>query len=132
MAPLINAMRAAQAQYKVICIWVAAGRHRDGNQTLSFQCTCLLSKDAQVYVLKKCPPVLSIGKTLIDGGHLFVWDLREATSSRVKCCPQLQVEGAENARIKATRVVEYVSQLQPNLLSSLQLITSSWQKVTIP
>ena len=57
--------------------FATGGGAREGNQTLSFEGSRLLPKDEQVYVLKECPPALSIGKTVIDGGHLFVWDPRE-------------------------------------------------------
>ena len=77
-----------------------------------------------MYVLKECPPALSIGKTVIDGGHLFVWDSREdqpylvAKSDLHRC----KMRVPRNARINATRVVEYVpqfdEQLQPRVASS--------------
>ena len=51
---------------------VTGGGAREGNQTLSFEGSRLLPKDEQLYVLKECPPALSIDKTVIDGGHLFV------------------------------------------------------------
>ena len=89
-------------------------RAREVIQALSFEGSRLLPKDEQVYVLKECPPALSTGKTVIDGGHLFVWDPRENQ-------PYLVAED-DNARINATRIAEYVPQfdehLQPRVASS--------------
>ena len=31
----------------------------------------------QVYVFRDCLPAQSIGKTVMDQGHLFIWDPRE-------------------------------------------------------
>ena len=39
-----------------------------------FEGSRLLPKDEQVYVFKECTPAISIGKSAIDGGHLFVLD----------------------------------------------------------
>ena len=104
--------------------FATGGGAREGNQTLSFEGSHLLPKDEQVYVLKECLPALSIGKTVIDGGHLFVWDPREdqpylvAKSDLHRC----KMRVPRNARINATRVVEYVpqfdEQLQPRVASS--------------
>ena len=104
--------------------FATGGGAREGNQTLSFEGSRLLPKDEQVYVLKECPPALSIGKTVIDGGHLFVWDPREdqpylvAKSDLHRC----KMRVPRNARINATKVVEYVpqfdEQLQPRVASS--------------
>ena len=66
------------------------GGASEGNQTLSFECSRSLPKDEQAYVLKECPPALSIGNTVVDGGHLFVVDLREdqphAAALRLRAC----------------------------------------------
>ena len=94
-----------------VCFGTGGGA-RDGNQTLSFEGSRLLPKDEQVYLLKECPPALSIAKTVIDGGHLFSWDPREnqpylVSKADVHRC---KLRGPRNARINATRVVEYVPQ----------------------
>ena len=37
----------------------------------------MIPAEEQVYVLRDCPPAQSIGKTVMDQGHLFIWDPRE-------------------------------------------------------
>ena len=104
--------------------FATGGGAREGNQTLSFEGSRLLPKDEQVYVLKECPPALSIGKTVIDGGHLFVWDPREDQPYLVSRTDihRCKLRVPRNARINATRVVEYVphfeEQLQPRVASA--------------
>ena len=66
----------------------------------------------EVYVLKECPPAQSIGKTVVDKGYLFVWGPSQnvpylvAPQDTKRC--RLRVPW--NARICASRVVEYVPQ----------------------
>ena len=166
IAPLISAMPAAQAQEWIWD--TGAGRHligkqalkhkaaaclrrtdspvgfatgggaREGNQTLSFEGSRLLPKGEQVYVLKECPPALSIGKTVIDGGHLFVWNRLEnqpylVAKADVHRC-KLRVP--RSTRINATRVVEYVpqfdEQLQPRVASSSTSLSLSPVTTALP
>ena len=65
-----------------------------------------------MYVLKECPPAQSIGKTVVDKGYLFVWDPSESVPYLV--APQdikrCRLKIPRNARICASRVVEYVPQ----------------------
>ena len=104
--------------------FAAGGGAREGNQTLSLEGSRLLPKDEQVYVLKECPAALSIGKTVIDGGHLFVWDPGGSQPYLVSKADvhRCKLRVSRNARINATRVVEYVpqfdEQLQPRVASS--------------
>ena len=112
--------------------FATGGGAREGNQTLSFEGSRLLPKDEQVYVLKECPPALSIGKTVIDGGHLFVWDPRESqpylvSKSDIHRC-KLRVP--RNARINATRVVEYVPQFEEQLQPRVASASTSLSPVT--
>ena len=112
--------------------FATGGGAREGNQTLSFEGSRLLPKDEQVYVLKECPPALSIGKTVIDGGHLFVWDPREnqpylVSKSDIHRC-KLRVP--RNARINATRVVEYVPQFEEQLQPRVASASTSLSPVT--
>ena len=104
--------------------FATGGGARKGNQTLSFEGSRLLPQDEQVYVLKEYPPALSIGQTVIDGGHLFVWDPRENQPYSVakEDFHRCKMRVPRSARINATRVVEHVpqfdEQLQPRLASS--------------
>ena len=77
-------------------------------------------------------PALSIGKTVIDGGHLFVWDPREnqpylVAKTDIHRC-KLRVP--RNARINATRVVEYVPQFEEQLQPRVASASSSLSPVT--
>ena len=95
---------------------------------MSFEGSRLLPKDEQVYVLKECPPALSIGKTVIDGGHLFVWDPRENQPYLVAKRCKLRVP--RSARINATRVVEYVPQFEEQLQPRVASANTSLSPVT--
>ena len=87
------------------------------NQTLSFEGSRLLPKDEHLYVLKECPAALSISKTVIDGGHLFVWDPRKnqphlvAQDDLHRC----KMRVPRSTRINASRVVEHVPQFDEQL-----------------
>ena len=103
--------------------------------SLGFSGSAIL-KDEEVYVLKDCPPAQSIGKTVIDKGYLFVWDPREKVPyliapENIKRC---RMRVPRNARICASRVVEYVPQYdeeiqpipykQPERLSPIQPVAN--------
>ena len=62
--------------------FATGGGAQQGNTSLAFQDSNVIPPDEQVYVLKECPPAQSIGKTVVDQGHLFVWDPREDVPSR--------------------------------------------------
>ena len=81
---------------------------------MSFEGSRLFTKDEQVYVLKESPPALSIGKTVIDGGYLVVWDPRESQPYLVAKADvyRCKLRVPRTARINATRVVEYVPQFE--------------------
>ena len=57
--------------------FATGGGAREGSHTLAFEGNKILPADEQVYVLKECPPAFSVGKAVVDDGHLFVWDPRE-------------------------------------------------------
>ena len=57
--------------------FATGGGAREGSHTLAFEGSKILPADKQVYVLKECPPAFSVGKAVVDDGHLFVWDPRE-------------------------------------------------------
>ena len=48
------------------------------SQSLFFGGSKLVPQEEQVYVLKECPPALSVGKAVQDQGCLFVWDPKES------------------------------------------------------
>ena len=73
-----------------------------------------MPKEKQVYVLKECPPALSVGKAVQNQGCLFVWDPKESglnfvPASEVHRCGLKVPRGA---RLNASRVVEYVPQFE--------------------
>ena len=87
------------------------GGPQPSQDSLGFRGSAIL-KDEEVYVLKECPPAQSIGKTVIDKGYMFVWDPREKVPyliapENIKRC---RMRVPRNARICASRVVEYVPQ----------------------
>ena len=53
------------------------GGAREGSHTLAFAGSKILPSEEQVHVLKECTPAFSVGKAVIDDGHMFVWDPRE-------------------------------------------------------
>ena len=57
--------------------FATGGGAREGSHTLAFEGSKILPADEQVYVLKECPPAFSVGKAVVDDGHMFVWDPRE-------------------------------------------------------
>ena len=86
-------------------------------QSLSFGGSKLVPQEEQVYVLKECPPALSVGKAVQDQGCLFVWDPKESgpyfvPASEVHRC---KLKVPRGARLNASRVVEYVPQFDERL-----------------
>ena len=76
-----------------------------------------MPQEEQVYVLKECPPALSVGKAVQDQGCLFVWDPKESgpyfvPASEVHRC---RLKVPRGARLNASRVVEYVPQFDERL-----------------
>ena len=95
----------------------ATGRgSQAGQESIAFDGSKLLEGE-EVYVLKECPPAQSIGKTVIDKGYMFVWDPREnipylIAPENINRC---KLKVPRNARICASRVVEYVPQYDEHL-----------------
>ena len=92
------------------------GGSQAGQESIAFDGSKILEGE-EVYVLKDCPPAQSIGKTVLDKGYLFVWDPREngpyliAPENINRCKFKVPC----NARICASRVVEYVPQYDEQL-----------------
>ena len=91
--------------------FATGGGSQPGQESLGFEGSKILDGE-EVYVLKECPPAQSIGKTVVDKGYLFVWDPSESVPYLV--APQdikrCRLRVPRNARICASRVVEYVPQ----------------------
>ena len=91
--------------------FATGGGSQPGQESLGFEGSKILDGE-EVYVLKECPPAQSIGKTVVDKGYLFVWDPSESVPYLV--APQdikrCKLRVPRNARICASRVVEYVPQ----------------------
>ena len=87
------------------------GGARPGNHTVGFEGSSIIG-DEQVYVLDSCPPAQSIGKAVIDGGFMFIWDPRNQVPYMVKPkdVHRCKLKVPRDARVNATRVVEYVPQ----------------------
>ena len=111
------------------------GGPQPSQDSLGFRGSAIL-KDEEVYVLKECPPAQRIGKTVVDKGYMFVWDPREKVPyliapENIKRC---RMRVPRNARICASRVVEYVPQYddeiqpipykQPERLSPVQPVAN--------
>ena len=97
--------------------FATGGGAREGSHTLAFEGSKILPADEQVYVLKECPPAFSVGKAVVDDGHLFVWDPREDRPFLVpkKELHRCKLKVPRGARINASRVVEYVPQFDEEL-----------------
>ena len=91
--------------------FATGGGSQPGQESLAFEGSEILEGE-EVYVLKECPPAQSIGKTVVDKGYFFVWDPSESVPYLV--APQdikrCRLRMPRNARICASRVVEYVPQ----------------------
>ena len=97
--------------------FATGGGAREGSHTLAFEGSKILPADEQVYVLKECPPAFSVGKAVVDDGHLFVWDPREDRPYLVpkKELSRCKLKIPRGIRINASRVVEYVPQFDEEL-----------------
>ena len=85
----------------------ATGRGaREGSHTHAFEGSKILPAEESVYVLKECPPAFSVGKAVIDDGHMFVWDPRE---DRPFLVPKKELHRCKlripSARINASRLL---------------------------
>ena len=96
--------------------FATGGGSQPGQESIAFDGSNLLQGD-EVYVLNNCPPAQSIGTTVIDKGYMFIWDPREnvpylvAPENILRC----RMKIPRNARICASRVVEYVPQYDEEL-----------------
>ena len=66
--------------------FATGGGAQQGTTSLGFKDSRVIPAEEQVYVLRDCPPAQSIGKTVMDQGHLFMWDPRENVS--IPCSPK--------------------------------------------
>ena len=96
--------------------FATGGGSQPGQESLAFNGSKILEGE-EVYVLKECPPAQSIGKTVIDKGYMFVWDPRENVPYLVapENINRCRMKVPWNARICASRVVEYVPQYDEEL-----------------
>ena len=92
--------------------FATGGGAQQGTTSLGFEDSRVIPAEEQVYVPRDCPPAQSIGKTVMDQGHLFIWDPRENVPYLVppKDISRCKINVPRNARINASRVVEYVPQ----------------------
>ena len=104
--------------------FATGGGSQPGQDSLAFRGSKILDGE-EVYVLKECPPAQSIGKTVMDKGFLFVWDPRKSVPYFIapENLDRCKLKVPRNARICASRVVEYVPQydetLTPCIYSSI-------------
>ena len=104
--------------------FATGGGAQQGTTSLGFEDSRVIPAEEQVYVLRDCPPAQSIGKTVMDQGHLFIWDPRENVPYLVppRDISRCKINVPRNARINASRVVEYVPQydevVKPKLAES--------------
>ena len=104
--------------------FATGGGAQQGTTSLGFEDSRVIPAEEQVYVLRDCPPAQSIGKTVMDQGHLFIWDPRENVPYLVpsKDISRCKINVPRNARINASRVGEYVPQydevVKPKLAES--------------
>ena len=96
--------------------FATGGGSQAGQESIAFDGSKILEGD-EVYVLKDCPPAQSIGKTVMDKGYMFVWDPRESVPYLVapENINRCKLKVPRNARICASRVVEYVPQYDEHL-----------------
>ena len=112
--------------------FATGGGAREGSHTLAFEGSKILPADEQVYVLKECPPAFSVGKAVVDDGHMFVWDPREDRPFLVpkKELHRCKLRIPRGARINASRVVEYVPQFDEELHPSVHSASPALSPVT--
>lgn len=113
---LTPSMKAHLQQSPNPVAFATGGGSQPGQESLAFNGSKILEGE-EVYVLKECPPAQSIGKTVIDKGYLFVWDPRESVPYLVapENVNRCKMKVPRNARICASRVVEYVPQYDEEL-----------------
>ena len=96
--------------------FATGGGSQSGKESLNFSGSRILDGE-EVYVLEECPPAQSIGKAVIDKGYMFIWDPRESVPYLVapENVSRCRLKVPKNAKICASRVVEYVPQYDEEL-----------------
>ena len=96
--------------------FATGGGSQSGKESLTFSGSKILDGE-EVYVLEECPPAQSIGKAVIDKGYMFIWDPRESVPYLIapENVNRCRLKVPENAKICASRVVEYVPQYDEEL-----------------
>ena len=96
--------------------FATGGGSQSGKESLTFSGSKILDGE-EVYVLEECPPAQSIGKAVIDKGYMFIWDPRESVPYLVapENVNRCRLKVPKNAKICASRVVEYVPQYDEEL-----------------
>ena len=96
--------------------FATGGGSQSGKESLTFSGSKILDGE-EVYVLEECLPAQSIGKAVIDKGYMFIWDPRESVPYLVapENVNRCRLKVPKNAKICASRVVEYVPQYDEEL-----------------
>ena len=96
--------------------FATGGGSQSGKGSLTFSGSKILDGE-EVYVLEECPPAQSIGKAVIDKGYMFIWDPRESVPYLIapENVNRCRLKVPRNAKICASRVVEYVPQYDEEL-----------------
>ena len=96
--------------------FATGGGSQSGKESLTFSGSKILDGE-EVYVLEECPPAQSIGKAVIDKGYMFIWDPRESVPYLIapENVNRCRLKVPKNAKICASRVVEYVPQYDEEL-----------------
>ena len=96
--------------------FATGGGSQSGKESLTFSDSKILDGE-EVYVLEECPPAQSIGKAVIDKGYMFIWNPRESVPYLIapENVNRCRLKVPKNAKICASRVVEYVPQYDEEL-----------------
>ena len=96
--------------------FATGGGSQSGKESLTFSGSKILDGE-EVSVLEECPPAQSIGKAVIDKGYMFIWDPRETVPYLIapENVNRCRLKVSKNAKICASRVVEYVPQYDEEL-----------------
>ena len=96
--------------------FATGGGSQSGKESLTFSGSKILDGE-EVYVLEECLPAQSIGKAVIDKGYMFIWDPRESVPYLIapENVNRCRLKVPKNAKICASRVVEYVPQYDEEL-----------------
>ena len=96
--------------------FATGGGSQSGKESVTFSGSKILDGE-EVYVLEECPPAQSIGKAVIDKGYMFIWDPRESVPYLIvpENINRCRLKVPKNAKICASRVVDYVPQYDEEL-----------------